>query len=126
MSLRADSGFRDALVLAAARTAGLLACPICATTGTSHDFSHAGGHSFRVACRSCESTWGLRDCRSCDQLFPYIACPDNEPGEGPLDVDRMYGCDVLAFPLEESVFTCTSCGQRSDGEAGSEGAGEAG
>ena len=114
--LRDDRAFRDALALAVGRTAALLACPTCVAVASPHDFSQAGGRSFRVVCPACESSWGLRDCHACNQLFPFISCPDNEPGESPLDIDRNYGCDVLAFPVEDGVFTCTKCGQRSDGK----------
>jgi hypothetical protein len=114
-ALSDDRAFRESLAVALERTAELLACPSCTAVASPHGFSHAGGRSFRVVCAACESSWGLRDCRSCNELFPFISCPDIEPGASPLDVDRSYGCDVLAFPVEEGAFTCTKCGRRSDG-----------
>ncbi len=104
----------QALREAATWTRSLLACPTCPDNATPYDFEAAGGQ-FRVTCPSCGTTWGLRECAHCDQPFPFIDFPDNEPGAQPLEVDRHYGCDVLAFPVAEDVYLCTRCGLRSDG-----------
>ena len=94
----------------------LLACPVCPAEVTGYDFKSVRGR-FRVKCDSCQTTWGLRDCAACDQTYPFIDFPDNEPGAEPLDVDERYGCDVLAFPVESGVHLCTCCGERSDRSA---------
>ncbi len=113
-ALQLDEQVCSKLSEAAAWTRSLLACPTCPGTATPYEFEAIGGQ-FRVTCPSCGTTWGLRDCAHCDQPFPFIAFPDNEPGAAPLEVDHRYGCDVLAFPVTEEAYLCTRCGQRSDG-----------
>lgn len=112
---RFDEKICQGLADAAIWTKSLLTCPTCPASATPYHFEAAGGQ-FRVTCPSCGTTWGLRECGHCDQPFPFIDYPDNEPGAQPLEVDRRYGCDVLAFPVAEDVYLCMHCGLRSDGE----------
>lgn len=116
-SLNQDEALIECLSAAVARTRALLRCPVCANAGTSYDFSNAGGRSFRAHCPSCESVWGLKDCRSCGALFPFINNPECEPALAAVDIDGACGCDILAFPVAKDVFLCTGCGRRTDGEA---------
>ena len=112
--LSEDLEVREAVVSETAALASLLRCPVCRLTASGHDFRHVEGR-FRVSC-SCGCSWGLRDCRACQQTFPYLSNPANVPGADALEVDTAYGCDVLTFPLDDDVYLCPHCGQRSDGE----------
>jgi len=104
-------GYRDAV----RHTQELLCCPVCHSPSTSYYFEQADGRSFRVTCVGCDSSWGLRSCNACKHEFPFIATPENKFATSPLDIDRVCGCDVLAFPIEADVYLCTHCGELSDG-----------
>ena len=112
--LSEDIQVRDAVGVETTALASLLCCPVCRLVASNHAFEHVKGR-FRVSC-TCRCSWGLRDCRACQQTFPFLSNPANIPGAEVLDVDTAYGCDVLSFPLDDDVFRCPHCGQRSDGE----------
>ncbi len=110
-----DAWILKELQNAAEWTRQLLRCPTCPGSATPYEFE-AAGEQFRVTCRNCGTTWGLLECAHCGKPFPFIDFPRNEPGAPPLEVDRRYGCDVLAFPVKKGVYVCTRCGLRSDGD----------
>ena len=113
--LSADLEVRGTVDAETASLASLLHCPVCHVVASDHDFKHVEGR-FRVSCAACSCSWGLRDCRACQETFPYLSNPANVPGAEAIEVDTAYGCDVLTFPLDDDVFRCPHCGHRSDGE----------
>lgn len=88
----------------------LLVCPICSTRSTPYSFEEAD-NLFRCKCHDCDSAWGLRSCNKCHVKYPFIFFPGNEPTEDLSDIDRRYGSDVLAIPLNDHSYLCPHCGQ---------------
>ena len=113
--LRDDRAVLERVVREAGNLATHLTCPVCHFSCGRYHFEQVDGR-FRVACPTCESTWGLRDCQSCDGLFPFLSYPENPPGAPALEADTAYGCDVITLPIEADVYLCLHCGNRSDGE----------
>lgn len=87
----------------------LLNCPICQKSNSPYSFEEAGG-LFRCSCDGCNSYWGLRGCDNCGSLYPFLNFPGNDPSSDFLNVDRRYGSDILAVPLNDQEYLCPDCG----------------
>jgi hypothetical protein len=109
-----DQKVRDALREALSFADRLLQCPICQTHGDPGAFEEATP-LFRCRCPECDAQWGLRSCASCDRPFPFLKFAGNVASSDLLAVDRHYGCDVLAVPIDERAFLCPHCGKPTDG-----------
>lgn len=110
----ADQQVEESLRQAVTLVELLCVCPVCRTIVDTHAFDQAD-NLFRCRCPECDAVWGRRSCGSCRRPFPFLDFPGNEPSKDLLNVDRRYGADVLALPLEQQVFLCPHCGRRSDG-----------
>lgn len=106
---------RSAVESAAASTAGLLTCPLCATPG---DTTRVGreGDVFVITCHSCEARWGHERCGHCGKRIPIIE-PErtirNPEVTGPGWIERIYGRDALSSPCWARTvparYICPEC-----------------
>ena len=90
-------------------------CPICGESSTTfeEDSSDLNSPQFQCRCGECGAKWGLRRCSQpdCGTRYPFLLPKGHhEPCSG-LNVDRLYGADVLAFPKSATVFCCPHCGE---------------
>jgi hypothetical protein len=113
--IKADEDVTTQLEQAKQHLASLLKCPVCHTGNSSYEFEHTEKH-FRVTCSTCGTGWGIRDCNSCQETFPYLSLSETAGNTEPLQADIVYGCDVLALPAGGGGFYCPGCGQHTDGE----------
>ena len=95
----------------------LLACPVCRKTADPIAFRQVDD-LFSCRCADCGTTWGQRGCASCRRPFAFLDFAGNRPSEDLLDVDRRYGADVLALPIDNQVYLCPWCGHHSHAHAG--------
>ena len=94
-------------------------CPICGESSNrfEEDSSDLNSPQFQCGCGACGAKWGLRRCsrRECGNRFSFLLPKGHvEPCDG-LNVDRLYGADVLALPQSATVFSCPHCGTSANG-----------
>jgi hypothetical protein len=114
--LAADRRVAEWLASAHEDIAALMNCPVCHTTTTAYGFEERQD-AFVCECSECGSRWGLQHCASCACRFPFLSFPGNRVDEPAADVDRQFGCDVLAVPSSADSFVCPECGSGSIAEA---------
>jgi hypothetical protein len=95
-------------------TERLATCPICGERCTKfeEDSTDPNSPQFLCGCGECGAKWGLRRClrSECGKRYPFLLPKGHhEPCSG-LNVDRLYGADVLAFPKSATAFCCPHCG----------------
>lgn len=105
-----DKKVVEELSVAKIKVEKLLVCPVCSTRSTPYSFEEAD-NLFRCKCRDCDSVWGLRSCNKCHLKYPFIYFPGNEPTDDLSEIDRRYGSDILAIPLNDHSYLCPNCGQ---------------
>lgn len=96
----------------------LAVCPICGERCArfEEDSTDPKSPQFLCGCGECGAKWGLQRCSrpKCGKRYPFLLPKGHhEPCSG-LNVDRLYGADVLAFPKSATVFCCPHCGDSGD------------
>ena len=96
-------------------TKSLLDCPSCGKTADPNNFESRNSGCFYCFCESCETSWELKTCGGCGEVFGVILPggkypPDSEDlaNQGA----KFYGSDILSPPVKEDngdwKFLCTN------------------
>lgn len=92
----------------------LAVCPICGESCVrfEEDSTDPNSPQFLCGCGECGAKWGLRRCLQpeCGKRYPFLLPKGDYEACSGLNVDRLYGADVLAFPQSATVFCCPHCG----------------
>lgn len=100
-------------------SSSILICPVC---GQSGEYKIQESNAYICTCRFCGAEWGLRMCRSCRQIYPYLSAANTQPSKNSIHepgwVDRNLGRDCISIPCTHpqnlggrvcsNCFTCTA------------------